>query len=296
MLSEKIQDRALPGITNIGEAIFMAAVGEDLGLTPMQSIRGMHLVKGKPILAAQTIHAIVVKRRDICKYLRLVESTHEKCTYETLRDGDPAPTTLTWTIQMAQRAGLLQNPTWKNHPEAMLRARCISAICRAVYPDLVLGVYDEDEGREIAGDYRVLVQEPVVSLPDHYARKLPAAAPDPLAAFAPLPNEPSELDQTVIGQMAATIAAINACTTVAELQACAATLKGNPLAKEGTATRSTLLEAHKRRRTEIQVSEILDETTKPGADLAALWTRAKALHGVTQDQEIELATACGVAS
>jgi hypothetical protein len=273
----------------------MAAVGVDLGLTPMQSVRGMHLVKGKPILAAQTIHAIVVKRRDVCLYMVLVESTHEKATYKTQRVGDPEPTTLTWTIQMAQRAGLLQNPTWKNHPEAMLRARCISAICRAVYPDLVLGVYDEDEGREIAGDYRVMVQEPVVSLPARQAAQLPAAL-DPLAAFAPLPNEPSELDSTLIGQMAAALAEINACSTLAELNACALKLKESPLAAKGTESHKTLLEAHKKRRTAILVKDLIDRAAKPEADLAALWQEAQKLNGVSEQQEVELAQACGITS
>jgi hypothetical protein len=292
-ISSQLADRAIPGVTNLGEALYMGSVGADLGLSPSQSLRAMYLVKGKPILSAQAIQAVVVRNRSICKYFRLVESTHEKCTYETLRDGDPEPTRLTWTIQMAQRAGLLSNGTWKAHPEAMLRARAVASLARAVYPDLILGVYEEDEGREIAGDYRAMVQEPVASLPAR-APQLPAAAPDPIETFAPLPNEPSELDSTLIGQMAAALAEINACSTLEKLNACALRLKGNPLAAEGTESRKTLLEAHTKRRTAILVKDIIDRAAKPEADHAALWQEAQKLNGVSEQQEVELAAACGI--
>jgi hypothetical protein len=292
--SEQFKTRTLSSeITNEGIAYALACIGAELGLSPLQSLRGIYMVKGKPILAAQTIQAIVVRRRDICEYFMLVESTREKATYETRRVGDPRPTTLTYTIEDAKAAGLLKNDVWK-HTAAMLRNRCVSALAKASYPDLALGLYEESEGEEIRGDYRVMVQEPVVSLPARQAAQLPAAAPDPLAAFAPLPNEPSELDQTFIGQMAATLAEINACATLAELQACAAKLKENPLAAEGTESRKTLLEAHKKHRADIEVSDLLVEAKLPGADAAALWAKAHAIKGVTEQHEKQLADGLSV--
>ena len=37
------------------------------------------------------------------------------------------------------------------YPAAMLRARCSAALLRAVYPDLALGVYEQDEAEEFKG-------------------------------------------------------------------------------------------------------------------------------------------------
>lgn len=124
-------------------AIIMA--GAELGLAPMQSIRALVLIKGKPTLSADAMGALVKSRRDVCEYLLLKHSDAVKATYATKRAGDPEPTTMSFTIDEAKAAGLAGNDNWRKFPAAMLRARALSAICRAVYPDLLLGVYDPDE-------------------------------------------------------------------------------------------------------------------------------------------------------
>jgi hypothetical protein len=139
----------LPEAISTPEAAFVViATGMELGLSPMQSLRGIHVVEGKPILAADLLVALA-KRSPECLYFRLVESTYERATYETHRRGEPKPTSLTWTLEDARRADLIGRRTWKAHPAAMLRARCAAALARAVYPDLLLGVYEESEGEEI---------------------------------------------------------------------------------------------------------------------------------------------------
>src|SRR5689334_20651647 len=53
--------------------------GQDLGLTPMQSIQGIYVVKGKPQLSSQTWTALA---RRAGHKLREIESTNERCTIE----------------------------------------------------------------------------------------------------------------------------------------------------------------------------------------------------------------------
>lgn len=131
-----------------GDVLACIITGHELGLGPMQALRSIHVVKGKPILSADLMVALV-KRSSACRYFRVVESTPERAVYETQREGDPEPTRLAWTMQDAKRAKLTGNGNWQKHPAAMLRARCSSALARAVYPDMVAGVYEEDEGTEI---------------------------------------------------------------------------------------------------------------------------------------------------
>lgn len=119
--------------------------GQELGLGVAQSLRAMHIIEGKPTLTADAMGALCLRHSDVCEYLTLAESTEERATYETHRRGTPSPVRLSWTFAQATAAGLAQKATWKAHRAAMLRARCLAAICRAVYPDLVLGVYDPDE-------------------------------------------------------------------------------------------------------------------------------------------------------
>ena len=123
-------------------AIVMA--GAELGLAPMQSIRGIVLIQGRPTLSADAMGALV-KASPKCDYLQCTESTAKVATFKTQRKGDPEPTMLSYTIEEAQQAGLAGGDNWRKYPKAMLRARAQSAICRLVYSDLMLGVYDPDE-------------------------------------------------------------------------------------------------------------------------------------------------------
>lgn len=138
--------RTIPEALQKSPADVMAIVmaGAELGLHPMQSIRALVLIKGKPTLSADAMGALVKARRDVCAYLVVKHSDGTRATYETQRIGDPSPTTMGFTIEEARAAGL-NGDNWKRFPAAMLRARALSAICRAVYPDLLLGVYDPEE-------------------------------------------------------------------------------------------------------------------------------------------------------
>ena len=126
------------------DALIVLMAGRELGLAPMQSMRMLGVIKGKVTLAADATVALV-RRSGECVEWRLTESTDKRATYTTRRKGDTEPTTLTWTIEQAQRAGLTGGTGWRSYPEAMLRARCAAALARIVYPDLVAGIYDPDE-------------------------------------------------------------------------------------------------------------------------------------------------------
>lgn len=130
------------------EDIFaIVLAGAELGLAPMQAVRGMHIINGKIGLDAALL-AGLVKRSSLCEYLQVVKSDGQVATYRTKRRGDPEPTEMSFTIAQAKAAGLTSNANWTKYPDAMLRARAVSAISRAVYPDLVFGVYETTEIEE----------------------------------------------------------------------------------------------------------------------------------------------------
>lgn len=156
-----VASRLLPDGANTPEAAFaIIATGRELGMTAMQSLRSIYVIKGKPTLSADLVCALVKSRRDVCAFFQLVESTPERAVYKTQRIGEPEPTSMTYTFDDAKRAQVTGNPNWTKHPAAMLRARCITALARAVFPDLVLGIYDPDELEAVAvpEDRRVYVE------------------------------------------------------------------------------------------------------------------------------------------
>ena len=189
--------------TNEDAVFAVMLAGSELGLGPMQSLRCIQIVKGKISYTADFTVALCT-RDPRCKYFKLVEGTDKFATYEALREGHPEPTRLTYTLAQATRAGLTNSATWKNHPEAMLRARCSSALARLLFPDLAAGIYTPEEAEEIAAnDNPRGLREPVTQV-----RELPAQTPA---------TEPSAAAAAEHPALAAYRARLAACTTSAEL-------------------------------------------------------------------------------
>lgn len=137
--------------------------GRELGLSVMQSLRSIHVINGRGVLSSDLIAGLCL-RSPACKYFRLVSSDAKAATYETHREGSPEPVRLSFTVDQARQANLTGKDTWKAYPDAMLRARCAAALARAVYPDLVAGLYDTDEGddmRRTAREQQAPASEPV---------------------------------------------------------------------------------------------------------------------------------------
>ena len=148
-------------LTKLGlveEAAVILMTGRELGLAPMQSLRGIYVVDGKPTLSADMMVA-VIRKSGQCETWRVVESTAERCTITTRRKGESADAARTWTRADADRAGVTHKDPWRKYPAAMLRHRCAADLARQEYPDVLLGLYDPDEM-----DASPAVVEPVPTL------------------------------------------------------------------------------------------------------------------------------------
>jgi hypothetical protein len=177
--------------------------GQELGLPPMASLRGIHVVKGKPVLSADAMVAVAL-RSGQCEYFRCIDESNIVATYETKRVGSPKPQTMSWSIEDARAAGLAGGDNWKRYPRAMLKARCKAALARDVYPDVLAGVYDEDEAREF-GD------RPQASPAEYIDAEVVAERKHEPPAKAQPVDTTSEVDALVADVAAAqTIVALNA--------------------------------------------------------------------------------------
>lgn len=143
-LAEIAAKSGLYGVKSREDAFVRILTGLELGLSAMQSLRGVYVINGRPTLAADLMVGVCKKKTEVCKYFRLVESNDKVATYETERVGEGV-TRMAYTIDQAKRAKLTGKDTWVGHTEAMLRARASSLLARAVYSDLLNGLYDPDE-------------------------------------------------------------------------------------------------------------------------------------------------------
>lgn len=135
--------------------------GRELGVPPMYALSNITVIQGKPTANAEMMLALVKRAygRDAVwvetstpKIAKIGYLVHSK------------PRFYEYTIEMAKQAGLLSNQTWTKFPDAMLRARAISAVCRMEFPEVIGGMYapgelgedvrvDESTGEVISVDY-----------------------------------------------------------------------------------------------------------------------------------------------
>ncbi len=118
--------------------------GAEMGLSPMASLRAIHVIEGKPVLSADGMIALVLGSGK-AKYFVRVEESDAAVTYETCRVGTDTPRRCTWTMQMAKDAALHLKDNWRAHRRAMLAARAKSELARDVYPDVLMSCYTMDE-------------------------------------------------------------------------------------------------------------------------------------------------------
>jgi len=129
------------------QAIVKMLVGQELGLKPLQSMMGIHIVEGKPELSAAML-GMLVKRSGKYDY-RVLEHTETACELEFFQLDAGARTSLgtsRFTMEDAARAGLAGRNVWKSYPRNMLHARALSNGVRWYCMDaLGLPIYTDGE-------------------------------------------------------------------------------------------------------------------------------------------------------
>lgn len=122
--------------------------GREFGMPAMASLRAMHIVEGKPMLAADTIRALVL-RSGAAEYFRCTERTAERATFVTKRRGENEMS-LTYTLAEGRTAfagddAKFAKSGWGKNPADMCVARAGAKLARLVYPDVVHGLYCREE-------------------------------------------------------------------------------------------------------------------------------------------------------
>ena len=132
------------GLRNRPEAILAALMsGAERGLGPMESLRSINVIEGRPSLSAEAMRALVLAAgHDIT----ISENTATRATLVgRRRDSERTSPPFTWTMEKARRAGLAGRGPWRAYPEAMLLARASTDLCRAVFPDVIAGLSSVEE-------------------------------------------------------------------------------------------------------------------------------------------------------
>ena len=134
------------GMKTPEQALALMLVAQSEGLHPARAALEYHIIQGRPSLKAD---AMLSRFQNAGGKVAWLSYTDEDVTGEFSHPSGGS-IKIQWTIKMAANAGLTKNPTWKQYPRAMLRARCISEGIRTVYPGVSVGIYTPEEVQDFA--------------------------------------------------------------------------------------------------------------------------------------------------
>src|SRR3990167_7192873 len=119
------------------KAIAIALKGRELGIPMMHSFSHIHIVDGKPGASAELMLALIYRKfpQAVVHYK---ESSEKICRVVVTRPGRKEQE-FSYSIDEAQKAGLLAKTNWQKYAAAMLRARAVAIVGRAVFPDALMG-------------------------------------------------------------------------------------------------------------------------------------------------------------
>lgn len=132
-------------IKTIEQALIIIWKARELGIPEVQAFTSIAVINGKPSITAELMLSLIYKN---CKTADIVyEKTDTNvCIINARRKDSQNYSKFQFSIEDAKTAGLTGKGPWRQYPSAMLRARCISAMARALFPDCLSGcVYTVEE-------------------------------------------------------------------------------------------------------------------------------------------------------
>ena len=142
-----MQSKFFDKIGSQGGLISIMIYAKELGLPPMQCLfGGMHNINGKIELSAALMNSMI--RRGGHK-LEIILLDNKVCSIKGTRKDTGETYKETFTLQDAETAGLMANPTWKKYPKNMLFARALKNLARVLFSDIIGPSYVEGEVSEL---------------------------------------------------------------------------------------------------------------------------------------------------
>lgn len=160
---------------NLPAILACVVTGREIGIGDMASLRHISIIDGKPTYSAELMVALVHRAGHSLTGGPNAEGTQATAKGRRKDNGDEQD--FTFTLEDAQKAGLLNKRNWQQYPKSMLWARAVSQLCRQLFPDVSagngfytaeeLGDEDTDEfGAPVIEGEATEVKEPLPPLMD----------------------------------------------------------------------------------------------------------------------------------
>lgn len=187
-----------------GNATAAILMGDELGMSPIASLRSIYVVHGTPALYARSMVALALAHGH---EIWTEESTPAKVTVCGRRRGSEHVERATWTQDRARKAGYTSNKKYDTNPEEMLYSKAAAEIARKVAADVLAGVPYSVEDLELEQPATTTVTRSTTA-PRRVQR---AKAPEPVEPDLDeqalpadeAPEEPADVEAINDGQMKA---------------------------------------------------------------------------------------------
>lgn len=137
-------------IKSAESALFIILTGRDLGLSPVQSLRSIHIISGKVELSADLQLGLFQRSGGKFRWLKLDASGAQ---LELSAPWLNAPHVSVFGPEEAKKAELMSTPNYRKYPQAMFRSRAITQGLKDIGFLASSGVYAPGElGGEVVVD------------------------------------------------------------------------------------------------------------------------------------------------
>lgn len=186
------------GVKQPEQAMALMLIAQAEGMHPAIAARDYHIIQGRPSLKAD---AMLARFQTAGGKVEWKEYTDTK-VIGVFSHPQGGSISVEWSIQMAEKAGLTKNPTWRQYPRQMLRARCISEGIRTVFPGVVSGFYTPEEVSDFTPPEKDVtpVQQPTPMPAKVREAAKPKAKPAIEGTAHTVSGDPAEDDLSGIGE------------------------------------------------------------------------------------------------
>ena len=139
----------------VGDILIAVQLGSEIGLKPMQALRGICVINGRPTVWGDAALAVVLNSGLMENYKEMTNEEIEaagKAVFWAKRVGLPEPIVREFSIEDAKKARLWGNekkPIWKDYPWRMLQMRARSWALRDGFADALKGMSIREEVEDI---------------------------------------------------------------------------------------------------------------------------------------------------
>ena len=140
-----LKSQALPKHYRNAEQVLMAIqLGAEMNVAPMMAVMNVFFVDGRPSASVKMQMASARRNPEFAGLSFKVTDKEAAVTIKRKHNDIEESATVAFSMDDAQRAGLINKSNWRAYPKQMMLARAIGDALRYIFPDSV-PIYQPDE-------------------------------------------------------------------------------------------------------------------------------------------------------